>query len=83
MRRKPTLIALALASVAAAILATAPALAITGGSPDTVHTNVGLVRFTTTEGRFRCSGTLDLSDRRAHRWSLHRGPGDQRLRLVR
>ena len=58
MCRKPTLIALALASVAAAILATAPALAITGGSPDTVHTNVGLVRFTTTEGRFRCSGTL-------------------------
>ena len=25
---------------------------------DTVHTNVGLVRFTTTDGRFRCSGTL-------------------------
>jgi hypothetical protein len=36
----------------------APALAITGGGRDEVHTNVGLVRFTTAEGRFRCSGTL-------------------------
>src|SRR3954454_8402343 len=35
-----------------------PASAITGGQRDTVHTNVGLVRFTTPEGRFRCSGTL-------------------------
>lgn len=35
-----------------------PASAITGGERDTVHTNVGLVRFTTSEGRFRCSGTL-------------------------
>ena len=33
-------------------------LAITGGEVDTVHKNVGLVRFTTADGRFRCSGTL-------------------------
>jgi hypothetical protein len=58
MIRKPTLIALAVASVAAALVAAAPALAITGGSPDTVHRNVGLVRFTLPDGRFRCSGTL-------------------------
>ena len=58
MPRRPTLIALAVALVAAALVGAAPALAITGGSPDTVHTNVGLVRFTTTAGRFRCSGTL-------------------------
>jgi Trypsin len=35
-----------------------PATGITGGQRDEVHTNVGLVRFTTEEGRFRCSGTL-------------------------
>jgi hypothetical protein len=35
-----------------------PASAIIGGEPDNVHTNVGLVRFTTAAGRFRCSGTL-------------------------
>jgi hypothetical protein len=58
MTRKPMLIALAVASVAFGLIATAPALAITGGSPDTVHTNVGLVRFTIPEGRSRCSGTL-------------------------
>ena len=29
-----------------------------GGVKDTVHTNVGLVRFTTADGRSRCSGTL-------------------------
>lgn len=33
-------------------------MAITGGQRDEVHTNVGLIRFTTQEGRFRCSGTL-------------------------
>jgi Trypsin len=58
MRRRTTLIALAVALVAAALAGAAPALAITGGGPDRVHTNVGLVRFTTAEGRFRCSGTL-------------------------
>jgi hypothetical protein len=36
----------------------APALAITDGGRDEIHTNVGLVRFTTADGRFRCSGTL-------------------------
>jgi hypothetical protein len=35
-----------------------PATAITGGQRDEVHTNVGVVRFTTESGRFRCSGTL-------------------------
>jgi hypothetical protein len=35
-----------------------PATAITGGQRDEVHTNVGVVRFTTEAGRFRCSGTL-------------------------
>jgi Trypsin len=58
MRRRPTFIALAVALVAAALAGAAPALAITGGQRDTVHTNVGLVRFTLPEGRFRCSGTL-------------------------
>jgi hypothetical protein len=44
--------------VAALLLTAAPAPAITMGEPDRVHTNVGLVRFTLPEGRFRCSGTL-------------------------
>jgi len=35
-----------------------PASAIVDGQRDEVHTNVGLVRFTTPTGRFRCSGTL-------------------------
>jgi hypothetical protein len=35
-----------------------PAAAIIGGQRDEVHTNVGVVRFTTESGRFRCSGTL-------------------------
>ena len=58
MRRRPTFIALSVALVAAALVGATPALAITGGQRDEVHTNVGLVRFTLPEGRFRCSGTL-------------------------
>ncbi|HEX8861621.1 MAG TPA: trypsin-like serine protease [Actinomycetes bacterium] len=58
MIRKTTLVALAVAAAVAALIATSPAMAITGGGPDTVHRNVGLVRFTLPEGRFRCSGTL-------------------------
>jgi hypothetical protein len=40
------------------VAAAGPAAAITGGQRDEVHTNVGVVRFTTEAGRFRCSGTL-------------------------
>jgi len=58
MIRKSTLVSLAVAAAVAALVASSPALAITGGGPDTVHRNVGLVRFTTPDGRFRCSGTL-------------------------
>jgi V8-like Glu-specific endopeptidase len=50
--------ALATSALGAALIPAAPAGAIVGGSPDTVHTNVGLIRFTTADGRFRCSGTL-------------------------
>jgi hypothetical protein len=46
------------AAVAAILVPAAPAGAIVGGEKDTVHTNVGLVRFTAPDGRFRCSGTL-------------------------
>ena len=43
----------------AGVLTTAQsATAITGGTRDEVHTNVGVIRFTTETGRFRCSGTL-------------------------
>ncbi|MFL5945196.1 MAG: trypsin-like serine peptidase [Gaiellaceae bacterium] len=57
MTRKALLVTLALAASVAGILATA-GLAITGGETDLLHKNVGVVRFTTADGRFRCSGTL-------------------------
>jgi len=44
--------------VIGAVITAQPAGAITGGQRDVVHTNVGVIRFTTEEGRFRCSGTL-------------------------
>jgi secreted trypsin-like serine protease len=50
--------AVGMAAVAAALIPAAPAGAIVGGVPDTVHKNVGLVRFNTVDGRFRCTGTL-------------------------
>ena len=40
------------------VMVAAPAVAITDGQRDEVHTNVGVIRFTTESGRFRCSGTL-------------------------
>jgi hypothetical protein len=58
MLRRSTRLALLIAGIASLVLATTPALAITDGQPDTTHRNVGLVRFTTPDGRFRCSGTL-------------------------
>ena len=58
MPRRSTQLALVVASLAALLLAAAPAMAITSPQPDTIHRNVGLVRFTTVDGRFRCSGTL-------------------------
>ncbi len=58
MIRRSMIVVAAAVSMAAGLLAPTPAMAITGGSPDTVHTNVGVVRFTIPEGRFRCSGTL-------------------------
>ena len=56
--RKVILGGLALVCAAGVGLVAQPANAITGGVVDTVHTNVGVVRFTTVDGRFRCSGTL-------------------------
>jgi Trypsin len=58
MRRTVLRAALGAVGAAAVLVPAAPAGAIVGGTPDTVHTNVGLVRFTTVDGRFRCSGTL-------------------------
>jgi secreted trypsin-like serine protease len=52
------------AAVTAMLLPVAPAGAITPGTPDqidNVHINVGMVRFTQPDGRFRCSGTLITS----------------------
>lgn len=51
-------------AAAAALVALTPAMpvgAITGGDPDTAHPGVGMFYFVTSEGRFRCSGTL-ISD---------------------
>jgi trypsin len=47
-----------LSLVGSMMMTAQPATGITGGQRDEVHTNVGLVRFTTESGRFRCSGTL-------------------------
>ncbi|HEU0288669.1 MAG TPA: trypsin-like serine protease, partial [Nocardioidaceae bacterium] len=61
MRRYRTsvLSSVGIVSLVAGMAITAqPAGAITGGQRDEVHTNVGVVRFTTESGRFRCSGTL-------------------------
>ena len=58
MHRRSTRFALLAATLATLLFAAAPAFAITLPEKDTVHTNVGLVRFTTADGRFRCSGTL-------------------------
>ena len=44
--------------VGVGVLPAQPAAAIIGGERDEVHTNVGVIRFTTESGRFRCSGTL-------------------------
>jgi hypothetical protein len=58
MNRNACFALLALATCVVGLFAAAPAGAIIGGERDTVHTSVGLVRFTTADGRFRCSGTL-------------------------
>ena len=58
MRRSFRRAAVGISVAAAALVSAAPAGAIVGGSPDTTHRSVGLVRFTTADGRFRCSGTL-------------------------
>jgi hypothetical protein len=44
--------------VVGVVITVQPAWAITDGQRDEVHTNVGVIRFTTEAGRFRCSGTL-------------------------
>jgi Trypsin len=58
LRRTVLRAALGTTAAAVALIPASPAGAIVGGTPDTVHTNVGLVRFTLPDGRFRCSGTL-------------------------
>lgn len=44
--------------VVGVVMTAQSAVAIVGGQRDEVHTNVGVIRFTTESGRFRCSGTL-------------------------
>lgn len=57
--RSMSRVALGIAAAMMVLSAAAlPAQGITGGEVDTTHTNVGFVRFTTVDGRFRCSGTL-------------------------
>ena len=58
MNRKACVALLALATCVVGLFAAAPAGAIIGGERDMLHSNVGLIRFTTVDGRFRCSGTL-------------------------
>jgi hypothetical protein len=58
LRRSTLARAVAGMAAATALIPAAPAGAIVGGTPDFDHPSVGLVRFTTAEGRFRCSGTL-------------------------
>ena len=58
MPTKSTWLFAALTCAMSLVVGAVPASAITGGTRDEVHTNVGLVRFTTADGRFRCSGTL-------------------------
>jgi len=58
MNRKAFLAVLALVTSVIGLVVAAPAGAITQGTRDETHTSVGLVRFTTADGRFRCSGTL-------------------------
>jgi hypothetical protein len=62
MRRNPVgsmgVVLMGLLLVIGLLAGAQPASAITGGQRDEVHTNVGVIRFTTSEGRFRCSGTL-------------------------
>ena len=58
MPKKFTWLFAAVACAMSLAIGAVPASAITGGTRDEVHTNVGLIRFTTADGRFRCSGTL-------------------------
>jgi hypothetical protein len=52
-----SLIALAM-TLGIAGLGASPATASTGGTPDELHPNVGLILFYAADGRFRCSATL-------------------------
>lgn len=58
LRLKTGLAALML-TLAAGLMTTAPAAAVTGGEADgNLHPNVGLILFYSADGRFRCSATL-------------------------